>query len=137
MSPVEEDSAHNGRRIRFGPGDGFLYVTTGDNHNSALPQSPTLLGGKVLPIDTGGNAAPDNAPPEGFDQCIFTYGHRNVQGIAFHPETNTPVMVEHGPWPSDKFTVLENGGNGGWDPRASGRLRWAPTTRCTRPWTKG
>lgn len=115
--PFGGPGAHNGGRIRFSPGDGFLYVTTGDNHNSALPQSPTLLGGKVLRIDTDGNAAPDNAPPEGFDPRIFTYGHRNVQGIAFHPETNTPVIVEHGPWHSDEITVLENGGNGGWDPR--------------------
>jgi hypothetical protein len=92
-------------------------VTTGDTHNSEVPQSPTLMGGKILRIDTDGNAAPDNAPPEGFDPRIYTYGHRNVQGIAFHPETNAPIVVEHGPWHSDEITVLENGGNGGWDPR--------------------
>lgn len=115
--PFGGPGAHNGGRIRFNPGDGFLYVTTGDNHNSELPQSPTKLGGKVLRIDTDGNAAPDNAPPEGFDPRIYTYGHRNVQGIAFHPDTNTPVIVEHGPWHSDEITVLQNGGNGGWDPR--------------------
>lgn len=115
--PFGGPGAHNGGRIRFSPGDGFLYVTTGDNHNSELPQSPTKLGGKVLRIDTDGNAAPDNAAPEGFDRRIYTYGHRNIQGIAFHPETNTPVIVEHGPWHSDEITVLQNGGNGGWDPR--------------------
>lgn len=115
--PFGGPGAHNGGRIRFNPGDGFLYVTTGDNHNSELPQSPTSLGGKVLRIDGDGNAAPDNAAPEGFDPRIYTYGHRNVQGIAFHPETNTPIVVEHGPWHSDEITVLENGGNGGWDPR--------------------
>lgn len=115
--PFGGPGAHNGGRIRFNPGDGFLYVTTGDNHNSELPQSPTQLGGKVLRIDTDGNAAPDNAPPAGFDPRIYTYGHRNVQGIAFHPETDTPIIVEHGPWHSDEITVLANGGNGGWDPR--------------------
>jgi hypothetical protein len=92
-------------------------VTTGDNHNSELPQSLTSLGGKVLRIDADGNGAPDNGAPEGSDPRIYTYGHRNVQGIAFHPETNTPIIVEHGPWHSDEITVLENGGNGGWDPR--------------------
>ncbi len=115
--PFGSPGAHNGGRVRFNPGDGFLYLTTGDNHNSEIPQSPTLMGSKVIRIDTDGNAAPDNAPPEGFDPRTYTYGHRNVQGIAFHPETHTPIVVEHGPWHSDEITVLENGGNGGWDPR--------------------
>ncbi len=115
--PFGGPGAHNGGRIRFNPGDGFLYVTTGDTHNGEVPQSPTMLGGKILRIDADGNAAPDNAAPEGFDPRIYTYGHRNVQGIAFHPQTNAPIIVEHGPWHSDEITVLENGGNGGWDPR--------------------
>ena len=115
--PFGGPGAHNGGRVRFSPGDGFLYLTTGDNHNSEIPQSPTLMGSKVLRIDTDGNASPDNAPPEGFDKRTYTYGHRNVQGIAFHPETNTPIVAEHGPWHSDEITVLVNGGNGGWDPR--------------------
>lgn len=115
--PFGGPGAHNGGRVRFNPGDGYLYLTTGDNHNSEVPQSPTLMGSKVIRIDTDGNAAPDNAPPEGFDPRTYTYGHRNVQGITFHPETNTPIVVEHGPWHSDEITVLENGGNGGWDPR--------------------
>ncbi len=115
--PFGGPGAHNGGRVRFNPGDGFLYLTTGDNHNSEIPQSPTIMGSKVLRIDTDGNAAPENDPPEGFDNRTYTYGHRNVQGIAFHPETNTPIVAEHGPWHSDEITVLVNGGNGGWDPR--------------------
>lgn len=115
--PFGGPGAHNGGRVRFNPGDGFLYLTTGDNHNGEVPQSPTLMGSKVLRIDTDGNAAPDNTPPEGFDPRTYTYGHRNVQGIAFHPETNVPIVAEHGPWHSDEITILENGGNAGWDPR--------------------
>lgn len=109
--------AHNGGRLRFGPADGFLYVTTGDTHNGVVPQSPTLLGGKVLRIDRDGKAAPDNNPPAGFDKRIYTYGHRNVQGIAFRPGDNQPFTAEHGPWHSDEITALKVGGNGGWDPR--------------------
>lgn len=115
--PFGASGTHNGGRMRFHPGDGYLYVTTGDNHNGEIPQSPTLMGSKVLRIDTDGNAAPENSPPEGFDPRTYTYGHRNVQGITFLPESNTPVIAEHGPWHSDEITVLEVGGNGGWDPR--------------------
>lgn len=115
--PFGGPGAHNGGRIRFSPGDGFLYVTTGDIHGGEVPQSPTLLGGKVLRIDRDGNAAPNNGVPEGFDARIYTYGHRNVQGIAFRPGTHQPVAAEHGPWHSDEITALVPGGNGGWDPR--------------------
>lgn len=115
--PFGASGTHNGGRVRFSPNDKMLFLTTGDNHNGKLPQSPTLMGGKVLRIDTDGKAAPGNNPPEGFDRRIYTYGHRNVQGIAFHPKTGTPIIAEHGPWHSDEITVLANGGNGGWDPR--------------------
>lgn len=115
--PFGGPGAHNGGRIRFNPVDGYLYVTTGDTHNGQVPQSPTLLGGKVLRIDTDGNAAPGNGAPEGFDPRIYTYGHRNTQGIAFRPGDGAAVIAEHGPWHSDEVTLLRPGGNGGWDPR--------------------
>ncbi|SFR42274.1 Glucose/arabinose dehydrogenase, beta-propeller fold [Marinobacter daqiaonensis] len=117
--PFGGPGAHNGGRLQFSPDDGYLYVTTGDNHNSRLPQSGDSLGGKVLRIDRNGEAAPGNADatPEGFDPRIFTYGHRNVQGLAFHPETSQPIVTEHGPWHSDEVNALVAGGNSGWDPR--------------------
>lgn len=115
--PFGGAGAHNGGRVRFQEGTGHLFLTTGDTHNGEVPQSPTLMGSKVLRIDTDGNAISENAPPEGFDARTFTYGHRNIQGIAFHPENGTAVVAEHGPWHSDEITVLVNGGNGGWDPR--------------------
>lgn len=115
--PFGSSGAHNGGRLRFSPSDGFLYVTTGDTHNGEVPQSPTRLGGKVLRIDRDGKAAAGNKPPQGFDSRIFTYGHRNPQGIAFCPSTNQPFTAENGPWHSDEVTGLVNGGNAGWDPR--------------------
>ncbi len=115
--PFGGPGAHNGGRIRFSPADGFLYVTIGDNHNGEGPQSPTQMRGKVLRVDRDGKAAPGNNPPAGFDKRVFTYGHRNPQGITFRPGTNEPYTSENGPWHSDEVTKLENGGNGGWDPR--------------------
>lgn len=115
--PFGGPGAHNGGRIRFSPADGYLYVTVGDNHNAEGPQSPTQLRGKVLRVDRNGKAASGNKPPKGFDPRIFTYGHRNPQGISFRPGTNEPYVSENGPWHSDEVTKLENGGNGGWDPR--------------------
>ncbi len=114
--PFGGPGAHNGGRIRFGP-DGYLYVTTGDNHVGEIPQSPTSLGSKVLRVDRDGNGVNADATPDDFDPRIFAYGFRNVQGIDFRPDTGQPVITEHGPWHSDEITALEPGGNGGWDPR--------------------
>jgi aldose sugar dehydrogenase len=115
--PFGGPGAHNGGRVRFSPGDGFLYVTSGDTHNGVVPQSPTMIGGKVLRIDRDGKAAPGNGAPAGFDPRIYTYGHRNPQGITFRPGTNQPFTAENGPWHSDEVTALTPGGNAGWDPR--------------------
>ena len=129
--PFGGPGAHNGGRVRFSPGDGFLYVTTGDTHNGAVPQSPTLIGGKVLRIDRNGKAAPGNGAPAGFDPRIYTYGHRNPQGITFRPGTNQPFTAENGPWHSDEVTALVPGGNAGWDPRPNTGGRGAcPDNYC-------
>lgn len=115
-TPNGDVGAHSGGRIRFGP-DGFLYIGTGDNHDGALPQSPTRLGGKVLRVTRDGAAAPGNNAPAGFDARIYTYGHRNVQGLTFRPGTGQAFTAEHGPNHSDEVTPLVAGGNAGWDPQ--------------------
>ncbi len=115
--PFGGPGAHNGGRIRFSPGDGFLYVTTGDTHNGEVPQSPTRIGGKVLRIDRDGKPAPGNGAPAGFDPRVYAYGLRNPQGITFRPGTHRPYIAENGPWHTDEVTALVPGGNGGWDPR--------------------
>jgi aldose sugar dehydrogenase len=128
VTRVSGPGAHSGGRIRFGP-DGFLWITSGDNHDPGLPQDPKRLGGKVLRVDRDGRAAPGNNPPPGFDARIYTYGHRNVQGIAFRPagepHAGQAFTSEHGPNHSDEVTPLVAGGNGGWDPQNR------PGLRCT------
>ena len=113
--PFGGPGAHNGGRIRIGP-DGYLWVAGGDRHRGICPQDGKLLCGKILRIDADGNAHPDNNPPEGFDKRIYTYGHRNVQGIDFRPSDGRAFTAEHGPWHNDEITALVNGGNAGWDP---------------------
>jgi len=113
--PFGGPGAHNGGRIRIGPG-GYLWVGTGDRHRGICPQDNSLLCGVVLRIDGDGNAHPENNPPAGGDKRIYTYGHRNVQGIDFRPMDGRAFTAEHGPWHNDEITALVNGGNGGWDP---------------------
>jgi glucose/arabinose dehydrogenase len=114
--------AHSGGRLRFGP-EGFLSITTGDNHQPTLPQDLTRLGGKVLRVDRDGQPAPGNKTPAGGDPRIYTYGHRNVQGLTFRPGTGQPFVAEHGPNHTDEVTPLVAGGNGGWDPQQRPQLR--------------
>lgn len=113
--PFGGPGAHNGGRLRIGP-EGYLWVTGGDRHRGICPQDGKLLCGKVLRIDGDGKAHPGNKAPEGFDKRIYTYGHRNVQGIDFRPSDGRAFTSEHGPWHNDEITALVNGGNAGWDP---------------------
>ena len=129
---VGGSGAHSGGRVRFGP-DRYLYVTSGDNHNATLPQDLSRLGGKVLRVDRNGVAAPGNNTPAGGDTRIFTYGHRNVQGITFRPagqpNAGQPFTAEHGPNHSDEITPLVAGGNAGWDPKTRAGLT-CPDNYC-------
>ncbi len=105
-------SYHDGCRVRFQPGTGALFVSTGDAATATAPQSTAVLGGKILRIDTDGAAWPGNVSGARW----YTRGHRNPQGIAFRPGTNDPFSIEHGPDVDDEVNRLVNGGNGGWNP---------------------
>jgi hypothetical protein len=115
--PFGDPGAHNGGRLRFGPADGFLYVTTGDTHNGEVPQSPTRIGGKVLRIDRDGKAAPGNNPPQGLSILGSSPTGTAIRRVsASGPAAISPSRPENGPWQSDEVTALEAGGNAGWDP---------------------
>lgn len=112
---------HAGCRLRFGP-DGKLYVTTGDATEPESAQRLNSLGGKTLRLNDDGTVPADNpfvgrkdARPE-----IFSYGHRNSQGLDWQPGTNLMFQTEHGPsggdapGGGDEVNIVEAGKNYGW-----------------------
>ncbi|MGH9050368.1 MAG: PQQ-dependent sugar dehydrogenase [Acidimicrobiia bacterium] len=101
-----------GCRVRFGFADD-LWITTGDVHNGNVPQDLGGLGGKILRVTRDG--APYSGNP--FGTRVYTYGHRNPQGIAFEPASGQPYSIEHGTNRDDEVNRLTPGGNGGWDPK--------------------
>lgn len=113
--PRISSGRHSGCRPRFGP-DGYLWIGTGDAATGTNPQNPASLGGKVLRITRDGLGAPGNSVLAGGDTRVYTLGHRNVQGIAFHPATGAAYSAEHGPSFDDEVTRLTAGGNAGWNP---------------------
>lgn len=112
---------HAGCRIRFGP-DGKLYITTGDATDRGLAQRLDSLAGKTLRLNDDGTVPADNpfvgqpnARPE-----IWSFGHRNAQGMDWQPGSNLMYQTEHGPsgfdgpGGGDEVNIVERGKNYGW-----------------------
>ena len=110
--PTASGGRHGGCRLRFGP-QGYLWISTGDGARGTTPQDLSSLGGKVLRVDASTGAA---APGNPFGTRIYSYGHRNVQGLALRPGTSQMWSVEHGPSRDDEINLLTSGGNYGWNP---------------------
>ncbi len=128
---------HAGSRLRFGP-DGMLYVTTGDATDRPLAQRMDSLAGKILRLAPDGGIPPDNPFP---GSPVYTLGHRNPQGIDWHPVTGALYSTEHGPsgfdgpGGGDELNRIVTGKNYGWpvvshertDPRFESPLKvWTP-----------
>jgi glucose/arabinose dehydrogenase len=113
--PYANGGRHSGCTPRFGP-DGQLWIGTGDVAIGTNPQGLRSLGGKVLRVTRDGAASSDNPVIAGADPRIYTYGHRNVQGIAFQPGTGAAYAIEQGPSFDDEVTKLLKGSNAGWNP---------------------
>ena len=121
--PSNSSGRHSGCRPTLGP-DGAMYVATGDIAQARNPQDRTSLGGKVLRIDpeTGEGAAgnPFIGSADANERRVFTYGHRNVQGVVFRPDGGQAFSSEHGPSVDDEVNLLKAGANYGWDPSEGG-----------------
>ncbi len=127
IEAIAASKYHAGTRLRFGP-DAKLYITTGDATKQKRAQNLSSINGKTLRLNDDGTIPNDNpfvnrkdARPE-----IWTYGHRNAQGMDFQPETGLMFQTEHGPsiidgvslfkrTGGDEVNIVEKGKNYGWD----------------------
>lgn len=130
--PSNPSGRHSGCRIGFGP-DGHLWVGTGDIAEGDTAVQPKSLGGKVLRVDRDGKAVNGNLGG-GYDSRIYSYGHRNVQGLAFLKKAKQGVVgvsVEHGSSVDDEVNLLKPG-NFGWAPPPTGYDERVPMTDKAR-----
>lgn len=137
LTGIPANNDHNSGRMEIGP-DGMIYLTAGDmGHNQlvnwcrpieaqTLPTAEQLAAedyfayqGKVLRMNLDGSIPEDNPEIEGVRSHIFSYGHRNPQGIDFGPD-GTLYANEHGPDSDDEINVIQAGGNYGW-PHVAGQ----------------
>jgi glucose/arabinose dehydrogenase len=125
---------HHGGRLLFDR-QGMLLVATGDAANSSAAQDKGSILGKILRIRPDGRAAPGNP----YGNRVWSYGHRNVEGLAF--DANGRLWAtEFGEQKSDELNLIVKGKNYGW-PRVEGRsdesgleapkLTWSPTSSCS------
>lgn len=109
---IPGNSNHDGGRIKFGS-DGYLYITTGDSEQPSLAQDKNALAGKILRVTGDGDPAPGNP----FGSVIYSYGHRNPQGLAWDDKGRL-WATEHGrsiPLSGlDELNIIESGKNYGW-----------------------
>ncbi len=116
IDSIPAKAFHSGGRIKFGP-DGMLYITTGEMFEGELAQNLNSLNGKILRITDEGKIPPDNPFK---NSLIYSYGHRNPQGLGWHPQTGDLFSSEHGPsgecrrFGHDEINVIVKGGNYGW-----------------------
>ena len=109
MDEIPANIAHDGARLRFGP-DGFLYVTMGDALEAGDAQDLAALTGKILRIDRHGRTPPGNP----YSSPVYSWGHRNPQGIDWHPVSGVLWATEHGNVGNDEVNRIEAGANYGW-----------------------
>lgn len=122
QKPKVESDVHFGSRLVLAR-DGMLFITAGERGDKEQAQNPANHMGTVVRMNTDGTI-PENNPyikdskilPE-----IYSYGHRNPQGMTMHPDTGEIWEVEHGPQGGDEINILKPGANFGWPVATFGR----------------
>lgn len=134
LTDIPTSTHHHGGRLLF-DADGMLLVATGDAEQSSNAQDKSSLAGKILRIRPDGRAAPGNP----FDNRTWSYGHRNVEGLAFDADGRL-WATEFGDKQADELNLITRGKNYGW-PRVEGtsgnddyvnpKAVWEPTSSCS------
>jgi glucose/arabinose dehydrogenase len=134
LTDIPTSTHHHGGRLLFDR-TGALYVSTGDAEQSSLAQSKTSLAGKILRIRADGRPAAGNP----FGNRTWSYGHRNIEGLAFDAQGRL-WATEFGDKAADELNLITKGGNYGW-PRVEGKsdsprdvspkATWSPTSTCS------
>ncbi|WP_405576621.1 PQQ-dependent sugar dehydrogenase [Streptomyces sp. NBC_01092] len=125
---IKKNRYHNGGRLLFGP-DGYLYATTGEAQTPDLAQDKNSLNGKILRMTTEGKPAPGNP----FGTLVYSYGHRNPQGLAF--DRNGRLWEsELGNSSQDELNLIKAGANYGW-PICEGSCSTSGMTNPKKTWS--
>jgi glucose/arabinose dehydrogenase len=127
LQGIKKNRYHNGGRLLFGP-DGYLYASTGEAQTPALAQDKNSLNGKILRLTTAGQPAPGNP----FGNYVYSYGHRNPQGLAF--DRNGRLWeAEFGNATYDEVNLIKPGLNYGW-PTCEGSCSTSGMTNPKKTW---
>ncbi len=118
---MRANTIHNGCAVQEGP-DHKIWLSMGDANHAMDAQDPNKLNGKILRVNRDGSIPADNPiwPGHSSPNRVYSIGHRNPQGIAFHPETGRVYAVEHGPDRDDEINWIRPGRDYGW-PCVTGR----------------
>ncbi|MEV5872800.1 PQQ-dependent sugar dehydrogenase [Streptomyces sp. NPDC052101] len=127
LQGIRKNRYHNGGRLAFGP-DGYLYVSTGEAQQPDLAQDKNSLNGKILRMTTDGRPAPGNP----FGNYVYSYGHRNPQGLAFDRDGRL-WEAEFGNSSKDELNLIKPGANYGW-PTCEGSCNVAGMTNPKATW---
>ncbi len=113
-TPGRPEAAHYGGRLALA--DGYVFVSLGDRRHRPGPQDLTAFEGKILRLGEDGSIPSDNpfSTHAGAGPAVWSYGHRNPQGLTFHPTTGELWSTEHGPQGGDEVNLILPGRNYGW-----------------------